>query len=106
MEKTSPLDAIKQAEIEVVRRVAEARAAAEQSLIDTKSQVENLLNQLRTEGEQAGQALHDDLLAKTEAEANRLLADAEERAVALRAQGETLREEAVTLAVNMVLGRD
>lgn len=106
MEKTSPLDAIKQAEIEVVRRVAEARAAAEQSLIDTKSQVENLLNQLRTEGEQAGQALHDDLLAKTEAEANRLLADAEERAVALRAQGETLREEAVTLAVNVVLGRD
>lgn len=106
MDENAPLAAIRQAEMEVIRRVAEAQAAAEQSLIHAKSEVENLLRMLRAEGEKAGQALYDDALARTEAESQRLIADAEERAAALRAQGESLLDEAVTLAVNIVLGRD
>lgn len=106
MGEASPLDAIKQAEMEVVRRVAEAQAAAEDSLLKTQSQIETLLNTLRAEGEATGQALYADLLASTETETERLISNTEAQVAELHARGDLLLEEAIAQAVNIITGRE
>ncbi len=101
----SPLDQIRSVESEMARRVTAARAAADQSLVNTRAQVAQRKIDARETGMREGQILYKENVARAEEEARSLTAQAQKQAAELRQKGHQRMDAAVRLAVNVVLGR-
>lgn len=100
----SPLDQIRQAEADLARRIVAAREEAEQVQERARAQARLLLEEARQGGRDQGQAQYREIVARAEKEAQAILADAHDRAGALRQLGYQRMEIAVSQAVNIILG--
>lgn len=100
----SPLDQIWQTEAEVTRRVAAARDKAERTLAKSQVQARQQKNQAIEEGRRQGKAQYKDILAAAEDEARAITSQANSQAEELRRRGKERMDQAVRLAVNIVIG--
>jgi len=102
----APLDQIRRAEAEVVRRVAAAQAVASAALAKAASQTEELNRQAREMGQCEGRERFQQTVSQTEDEAQALIMSARCQAERLRQQGEARMDVATKRAVEVVLGYD
>ena len=101
----SPLEQIRQAEVEVKRRIAAAQRTAEGDMQKAQLDAQELERQASEIGLREGQAAYQDIIRQTEEEARGLVADARHRAEELRRQGELRMEGAVRSAVAILVGQ-
>lgn len=102
----SPLDQIRQAEAEIMRRIAAARRAAEATVQEAQAQVVNLKRQARETGRREGQAEYREIISRAEEEARALVEQARRRAEILRRQGDLCIDDLVCRAVEIVVGQE
>ncbi len=102
----SPLDQIRQAEAENIRKIAAAREAAEQIVLKARMDAARLKEQAVEEGRREGQARNREILLKGEEEARALISRAHSMAEKLRRNGEARMDYAVRSAVNLVIGQE
>lgn len=104
MANQSPLEAIKQAEIEAARRIADAHTQAEQMIADANTQAEWLVEQAERKGQEDGQALVEDILNRTRKDTQARTAMAEERATTLYKHTASISEKLIQTTISVVLG--
>ncbi len=102
--KLTPLDQIWQTEAEITRQIAAAREEAEQILTSAKSKIAQLKIQAREAGRREGEAQFRQIVAEAEEEARALTAQANSQAEVMRRRGVQSMENAVRLAVNIIIG--
>ena len=101
----SPLDQIRQAEVDVTRRMAAARQAAKDVIKKAQAQAADLKRQAREIGHQEGLADYRATVSNTEDEARRLIAQACNQAENLRRRGDLFGEAAAHCAIAAVIGQ-
>jgi len=102
----SPLDQIRQAEAEVTRRVAAARKKAERAQSRTRQRVIQMKNIAREDGLLKGRLRYQEIIKKSEEEAEALIIDAHQKDEELRRRGLLLMESAVRFIVSLVIGSE
>ena len=102
----SPLDQIRQAEVDVARRVAAARQSADDAIREAQAQAAALERQASEIGRQEGLADYQAIVSNAEDEARRLIARARSQAESLRRRGDLFGETAACCATAVVLGQE
>ena len=102
----SPLDLIRQAEAEAIRRVVAARKAADQTLAVAQAQAADLKRQAAQTGQRDGQAQYQEIISQAEQEARVILAQARNQAQHLRQNGNLRMDDAVCRAVAIIIGQE
>ena len=102
----SPLDKIRLAESEIIRKTAVAREVAERRLIEARKQTARIKKQAREDGSRTGKVQYKEIISRVEEEAHAIAAQAQSQANTLQQKGFTRMEAAVAYAVNIVLGLD
>ena len=100
----SPLDQIRLAEAEVTRRIAAAREDAKQIVREAKIQATHIKNQAYQAGHSEGQTRNMEIVSKAEEEAQTLITHAHHQAEALRRKGQRDIANAISHAINIVIG--
>jgi vacuolar-type H+-ATPase subunit H len=100
----SPLDQIRQAEAENIRKIAAARESAEQVVVKARLDADLLKKQALEEGNREGQARYREILLRREEEAKALVVQAHSTAEKLRRKGEASMDIAVRSAVELIIG--
>jgi len=100
----SPLDQIRLVEAEIARKIAAAREASEHSASNARAQAALLKKQAEEKGKREGQIRYKETIAKTEEQAEVIVAQAQYEADDLRETGQARMEQAVNEALNIVLG--
>ena len=100
----SPLDQIRLVEAETTRKVAAAREASEHSAANARAQSAALKKQAGEKGEREGQIRYKETVAKAEEQAQMIVAQAQNEADVLRRKGQARMEQAVSEALNIILG--
>jgi flagellar biosynthesis/type III secretory pathway protein FliH len=101
----SPLDQIRQAEVDVTRRVAAARQAAEDAIREAHAQAADLKRQAREIGHREGLADYQATVSSAEDETRRLIAQARSQAESLRRRGDLFGVTAAHCAIAVVIGQ-
>jgi vacuolar-type H+-ATPase subunit H len=102
----SPLDQIRLAEAEIIRKTVAAREDAERCLVEARTQATRIKKQAREAGARAGNVQYKEIVSKAEEEARAITAHAQNQADTLRQKGRNRMEMAVEYAVSIVLGLD
>ena len=102
----SPLDQIRLAEAEIIRKTVAAREDAESCLIEARMQAARIKKQAREAGTRAGNVQYKEIVARAEEEARTITAHSQNQADTLRQKGRNRMEMAVEYAVSIVLGLD
>ena len=102
----SPLDQIRQAEVDVARRVAAARQSADDAIREAQAQAAALKRQACEIGRQEGLAEYQAIVSNAEDKARRLIARARSQAESLRRRGDLFGETAACCATAVVLGQE
>ncbi len=100
----SPIEQIRLAEAEVARRLAAASEAAEKSLLTTQEQAAQIREEACQAGRQEGEQRYGELIAESKAQADAIVAHAQEQAGALRQVSSMRLGVIVRQAVQYVLG--
>jgi vacuolar-type H+-ATPase subunit H len=101
-----PLDQIRLAEAQVIRRLAAARQASESVIAEAQSYAAALKREAARAGRRDGEAYCRQAISAAEEEAGRLLAEARRRAEELRCAGGERHPAAVAMILAAVLGED
>ena len=101
----SPLDQIRQAEMDVTRRVAAARQAADDAIREAQAQAADRKRQAREIGRGEGLADYQATVSSAEDEARRLIAQARSQAESLRRRGDLFGVTAAHCAIAVVIGQ-
>lgn len=101
----SPLDQIRLVEAEITRRIIAARASSDERLMEARAQGARLKQEAIEAGGKAGLLRYKEIISAAEGQAQMILAQAEREAQNLRRKGDARMEQAITEAVNIVLGR-
>jgi vacuolar-type H+-ATPase subunit H len=100
----SPLDQIRLVETEITRRIIAARERAERSVENARAQAVLIRKQAREKGEREGKVRYKEIVAKAGEEAKMIVAQAQHEMGALRRKQQSRMEQAVRVALNVVLG--
>lgn len=101
----SPLDQIRQAEVDVTRQVAAARQVAEDVIREAQAQAADLKRQAREIGHREGLADYQATISDAEDEAQMLISQAYSQAQSLRRRGILFGETAAHCAITAVIGQ-
>ncbi len=99
----NPLDEIRRVERGVAAAIDAARAESEAAEQEARRRTEQLVRDARTRGRALAERRYQEGLARARDDAQRILADADERVAALRRQAEPHLPAAVDLVMEMVL---
>jgi vacuolar-type H+-ATPase subunit H len=102
----TPLDQIRQAEVDLARQVAAAREAAEQVIANANAQAAQLKNDAREQGKREGLARYQDIINNAEEEARAIIAQGQRSAEELRRKGSERMQIAVSHALSIVIELD
>jgi vacuolar-type H+-ATPase subunit H len=103
-DELSPLDQIRLVEAEITRKVAAAREASEHNAANARAQSVTLKKQAEEKGEREGQIRYKETIAKSEEQAQLIVAQAQNEADDLHRKGQARMEQAVSEALNIILG--
>lgn len=99
-----PLDQIRLAEAEIIRKTMAAHEDAERRLVDARTQAAQIKKEAQEKGIQTGKAHYKELLARAEEEARAITAHAKKRITLLQGKGHARMGDAVETVLNFVLG--
>ena len=99
----SPLQIIQQKEVELKRRLEEARQKAEAEAEAAREEARQLVAQAHRQGQAEAEALYQQGIQRVEQESEAVLDTAHKEAITLRRQAKTRLEDAVTHIVQFVL---
>jgi vacuolar-type H+-ATPase subunit H len=102
----SPLDQIRQAEVEIKRRIAAAQRAAEADVQKARLQAEDLKRQAGETGRCEGEMEYQDIIRRAKEDARTLIAQAHRRAEDQRRQGDLRMDIVVRSAVAILVGQE
>ena len=100
----SPLDQIRLAEAEIIRKVVTIREESERIVVDARAQSTLLKKQAHDSGIREGQIQYKGIISKAEEEARTIVAHAHTQAADLRRKGQERMEAAIQEAMRIVLG--
>jgi vacuolar-type H+-ATPase subunit H len=100
----SPLDQIRLAESELTRQVTSARLNSEQRITKARLQAEQSKKEALATGNQEGQALTQEIIARAEEEARSILVQGRWQAEELTRKGRQRMKIAVQFALDIVIG--
>jgi len=100
----SPLDQIRLAEAEIMRKTMTAHEDAERRLSHAHTQAESIKKEARATGTQAGKAHYKEIVSRAEEEARAIRAHAKNQAKQLEKKGHTRIDKAVAYVLNIILG--
>ncbi len=103
-EGCSPLEQIRSAEMEVARRTAAARQAAEELLVQSQQQVADLRREAEEKGRQEGQAQYVEAVSRAQDAAQAIVAPAHQQADGFRRQAEDRMDSLVRAVVELIAG--
>ncbi len=99
-----PLDQIRLAEAEVIRRLAASRLASEEAIAEAQARAAAIQREAVASGREEGKARYREAVSAAEAEADVILAESRRRAEELRNAGMRRQSVAVDLILDAVLG--
>lgn len=99
----SPLQVIHQKEVELKRRLEEARQKAEADVEAAREEARQTITLAHHQGQAEAEALYQQGIQRVEQEAEVILDTAHEEAITLRRQAKTRLEDVVTQIVQFVL---
>lgn len=102
----TPLDQIRQAEVDLARQVAAAREAAEHTIANANAQAAQIKNDAREQGKREGMARYQDILHIAEEEARSIVARGHRNAEELRYKGSTRMQTAIHHALSIIIDKD
>jgi vacuolar-type H+-ATPase subunit H len=102
----TPLDQIRQAEVDLARQVAAAREAAERTIDHANAQAALLKSDAREQGKRDGMAKYQDVIHIAEEEARAIIARGQRNAVELRRKGSKRMKTAVRHALSIIINMD
>jgi vacuolar-type H+-ATPase subunit H len=102
----TPLDQIRQAEVDLARQVAAAREAAERTIANANAQAAQIKNDAHEQGKREGMARYQDIIHVAEEEASAIIARGRRVAEELRHKGSTRMKTAVRHALSIIIEMD
>jgi vacuolar-type H+-ATPase subunit H len=105
-EPVSPLEVIKQKELDLRQRVEEARRQAEARIQAARQEAEQTIAQAEREGRAEAEALYQRGIEEARREAEAILAAAHEEAAALRRRATTRLDDAARQIAELALPAD
>ncbi|MBM3124355.1 MAG: hypothetical protein FJZ87_04680 [Chloroflexi bacterium] len=103
MDDLSVLDKIRLVEAEITRKIVSAREAAEGAIVEARGQAALLKKQAGETGEREGQIRYKQMIAQAEEQAKVITAQAQNEMDNLRRKGQSRMEQAIHMALNIVL---
>jgi vacuolar-type H+-ATPase subunit H len=104
--RLSPLDQIRHAEAEVLRRIAASRVEADKTIADAREHAAEELRIAQESGRREGEAINKRILLGASEEAEAIVLQAHNLALNITHRGRKQIEFAVQLAVNLVTGHN
>lgn len=102
-EAANPLEAIRRVELEMARRLEDARREADEAVTVARREAARMVEEAKQRGREEARRRSRETVAAAEEEAGRIVAEGEERAAKLRAATEPDRERTITAMVEFVL---
>ena len=100
----SPLDQIRLAEAEIIRKTMSAHEDTERRLADARAQAVTIKKDAREKGIQAGKVHYKEIISRAEEEAKAITAHAKNQARKLQKRGHAQMDKAVQYVLDIVLG--
>ncbi len=102
--KLPPLDQIRYTEAEVTRRIAAAREEADQMVAKARIQAKEIKSKAHEAGQSEGQTRNLEIISDAKEEAQTLITQANNQAEDIRLKGQQHIANAVSQAINIVIG--